>query len=132
MIELAARSIGGLCSRALRFGDGLKLEELILRHALGLPVSHLGREAPASGVMMIPIPKAGRLIAVAGLEAARDVSGIEEVVISIPIGDRLVPLPEGDRYLGFIFARARERDEVERALRCAHHRLRFEIETEGS
>lgn len=130
VIELAARSIGGLCSRALRFGDGLTLEQLILRHALGLPTSRLGRDERATGVMMIPIPKAGRLRAVAGLEAARGVSGIEEVIISIPIGDRLVPLPEGDRYLGFIFARAAEPSQVESALRGAHHRLGFEIETE--
>jgi biotin carboxylase len=127
MIELAARSIGGLCSRALSFSHGVRLEELILRHALALPISGLEREARAAGVMMIPIPGAGRLRAVTGLDAARALPGIDEVIISVPIGDELVPLPEGDRYLGFIFARAREPGEVEAALRGAHQRLSFDI-----
>ncbi len=127
VIELAARSIGGLCSRALSFSHGVKLEELILRHALGLPISDLEREERAAGVMMIPIPRAGRLGAVTGLDPARTVPGIDEVIISVPIGEQLVPLPEGDRYLGFIFARAHEPGEVESALRSAHQRLSFEI-----
>ena len=80
--------------------------------------------------MMIPIPGAGRLRAVAGLDAARSVPGIDDVIISVHIGERLVPLPEGDRYLGFIFARADEPDEVEWALRGAHNRLKFEIAPE--
>ena len=127
VIELAARSIGGLCSRALSFTNGVKLEELILRHALGLPTTNFERDERATGVMMIPIPGAGRLIAVAGLDAARSVPGIDDVIISVHIGERLVPLPEGDRYLGFIFARANEPGEVELALRNAHKLLRFEI-----
>src|SRR5215472_12777183 len=43
MLELAARSIGGLCARALRFPGGKSLEELILASALVQPapaVSH--------------------------------------------------------------------------------------------
>ena len=127
VIELAARSIGGLCSRALSFTHGVKLEELILRHALGLPTANLKREERAAGVMMIPIPGAGRLRAVAGLDAARTVPGIDDVIISVHIGERLVPLPKGDRYLGFIFAGAQEPGEVESALRRAHQRLSFEI-----
>ena len=35
VLELAARSIGGLCARSLRFGAGVSLEEVIIRHALG-------------------------------------------------------------------------------------------------
>ena len=127
IIELAARSIGGLCSRSLIFTQGTTLEALIVRHALGLSTSDLKRETQATGVMMIPIPKAGQLRAVTGLEAARRITGIEEVIISIPLGEYLMPLPEGDRYLGFIFARADEPDEVESALRKAHQQIYFEI-----
>ncbi len=105
MIEIAARSIGGLCSRTLRFGLGISLEELLLRHALRRDIDGLAREAAASGVMMIPIPKAGTLEETRGLEEARAVEGIEEIVIAAHPGKMLAPLPEGSSYLGFIFAR---------------------------
>jgi biotin carboxylase len=127
VIEIAARSIGGLCSRALRFGTGMSLEELILRHALGLELSGAERDVTAAGVMMIPIPEAGILQEVRGLGGAREVPGIEEVTISAHVGSRLVPLPEGDRYLGFIFSRAETPERAEAALRNAHARLEFRI-----
>src|SRR5205085_3682062 len=101
VLELAARSIGGLCSRSLRFGLGVSLEELILRHALGLPLDNMRREDLASGVMMLPIPEEGILERVDGQEAARTVPHIAGLEISIPCGRPVVPLPEGDRYLGF-------------------------------
>jgi biotin carboxylase len=122
-LEIAPRSIGGLCSRTLRFGDARSLEELLLRHALGLETEHLERERLAAGVMMIPIPKAGILRQVTGQEHARQVEGIEEVRITIPLGQEVVPLPEGARYLGFIFARNSTPAGVESALREAHRRL---------
>jgi biotin carboxylase len=125
VIEVAGRSIGGLCSRALRFGLGITLEELILRHALGKDVSALAREAGASGVMMIPIPRRGELAAVEGLDEARALPGIVEVAIAAHPGQELVPLPEGSSYLGFVFARAERPEAVEHALRGAHRRLRF-------
>ncbi len=129
LLELAARSIGGLCSRTLRFGAGVSLEELLLRHAAGSPLTarELRREAAAAGVMMLPIPRAGTLHAVSGLDGARGVPGIEDVVVTVRPGERLVPLPEGDRYLGFAFARAGDPAAVEAALRSAQARLRFEI-----
>jgi hypothetical protein len=127
VVEIAARSIGGLCSRTLRFGLGISLEELILRHALGREVENLTREAISSGVMMIPIPGAGTLESTQGLEDARAVEGIEEIAITAHPGKTLVPLPEGSSYLGFIFARGSEPEMVERALREAHRRLSFEI-----
>jgi biotin carboxylase len=123
VLELAARSIGGLCSRALRFGAGVSLEEVILRHALGLPLGDHGREQAASGVMMLPIARGGVLREVRGLDAARAVPGVEDVRITIARGRRVVPLPEGDRYLGFAFARARSPEQVEAALRQAHAAL---------
>jgi len=128
LIELAARSIGGLCSRVLRFGTGLSLEEVILMHALGRDVEYLKREPRPAGVMMIPIPRAGILCGVSGVREARGVPGIDDVTISATLGRPLVPLPEGASYLGFIFARADTPAAVEAALREAHGRLRFDID----
>ncbi|MGH7263323.1 MAG: ATP-grasp domain-containing protein [Candidatus Rokuibacteriota bacterium] len=127
LIEVAARSIGGLCSRTLRFGTGLTLEEIIVRHALGADLASLERERQPAGVMMIPIPRAGVLEAVRGQEDAKSVPGIEEVTITAHLGQALVPLPEGSRYLGFVFARADTPERVEAALREAHQRLAFVI-----
>jgi biotin carboxylase len=127
LIEIAARSIGGLCSRTLRFGAGIALEELILRHALGMPIGHAERELDAAGVMMLPIPGAGVLEEVRGQEAARAVPGITGLEITVPRGRTVQPLPEGDRYLGFLFAKAADPAEVEAALREAHALLSVEI-----
>ncbi|MGO8904379.1 MAG: ATP-grasp domain-containing protein [Solirubrobacteraceae bacterium] len=129
VLELAARSIGGLCSRALRFGAGVSLEQLILRHALGLPFDELSRESLAAGVMMIPIPRGGTLVQVDGQEQARAVPGIRGLEITIARGRPVVPLPEGDRYLGFLFARGSTADAVERSLREAHSCLGIRIES---
>ncbi len=131
LIELAARSIGGLCSRTLRFGTGLSLEEVILMHALGRDVQQVQREPRPAGVMMIPIPRGGILRGVSGLAAAGRVPGIDDITISATIGKPLVPLPEGSSYLGFIFARAGSPALVEAALREAHRRMTFDIEPAG-
>ena len=129
-LEIAARSIGGLCSRALRFGAGVSLEELILRHALGLGVGERRLEDGSSGVMMIPIPARGTLVRVGNVERARAVPGIEGLEITIPVGQKVEPLPEGDRYLGFLFAAANDPAEVESSLRRAHALLDIAIETD--
>jgi biotin carboxylase len=127
-LELAARSIGGLCARALRFGAGVSLEEVIIRHALGLGLDGLARETQASGVMMLPIRAAGVLDRVSGQERALAIEGVVGVEISIASGRPVVPLPEGDRYLGFVFARGPTAQDVEDALRraeaCLEVRLR--------
>jgi biotin carboxylase len=123
LLEVAARSIGGLCSRTLRFGAGMSLEEVILRHALGLPLDGLCGDGTAAGVMMLPIPADGTLERVGGRAAALAVPGIEGLEISIPLGRRVRPLPEGDRYLGFLFARGAAPDQVETALRQAYGAL---------
>jgi biotin carboxylase len=127
VIEVAARAIGGMCSRALRFGQGVSLEEMILRHALGRD-DKFERESLSAGVMMIPIPRAGMLMEVTGLEQAKQVSNIEDVIITAHITQQIAPPPEGASYLGFIFSRAVSPDLVEAALREAHSRLRFIIE----
>ncbi|HJZ67461.1 MAG TPA: ATP-grasp domain-containing protein [Blastocatellia bacterium] len=128
VIEVAARAIGGLCSRALQFDQGISLEELIVRHALGEDVSHIQRENQAAGVMMIPIPRAGILREVLGVEAAKGIADIEDVIITAHITQKVLPPPEGASYLGFIFSRADTPDRVETALREAHARLEFVIE----
>lgn len=128
-LEAAARSIGGLCGRSLRFGLlSNPLEVLLLRHALGLPVKSFRREQRASGVMMLPIPRAGVLRGVTGREEALEVPGVTELDITVPVGHRIAPLPETDRYLGFLFARAETPGGVEAALRDAYARLRVEID----
>lgn len=127
VVEVAARSIGGLCSRALRFGTGMSLEEVILRHAAGLPMRSLRRDRQAAGVMMMPIPRRGVLREVGGLEAARQTPLVEDVTITVPLDHEVVPLPEGDRYLGFIFARGKSPDAVEEALRKAYRRIEVAI-----
>jgi len=142
VLEVAARPIGGLCARSLRFRRILNpqsairnpqslipLEELLLRHALG-EAPTWRREENASGVMMIPIPKRGILRSVEGLDAARQVPRIVDVQITAKMDQRLLPLPEGASYLGFLFARADRAAAVEDALRAAHRRLHFAIDPE--
>ena len=129
MLETAARPIGGLCAKSLRFSGSMTLEELVLRHAAGEDVSSIEREGCASGVMMVPIPKAGIYQSVTGVDRAALVEGIEEVAITAKEGQKLVPLPEGASYLGFIFARTDDPAAVESALREAHGRLHFNIAT---
>jgi biotin carboxylase len=128
-IELAGRSIGGLCSSVLEHTLGAALEEVILRHAVGLPLplSDGGGDAGAVGVMMIPIPGAGMLRGWSGGEAACAVPGITGLDITARVNNRVVPLPEGAAYLGFIFARGETPATVEAALREAHACLRFDI-----
>jgi biotin carboxylase len=123
VIEVAARSIGGLCARTLRFGAGISLEEVILRHAVGLPLDGLARETAAAGVMMLPIARRGTLVEVRGRDDALAVPGVVGLEITIPPGRDVVPLPEGDRYLGFLFARGDDPARVEATLRAAASRI---------
>jgi hypothetical protein len=147
VLEVAARPIGGLCARALRFswrglpGQALRgarepsrmpisLEELLLRHALGDPSDEWERETLASGVMMIPIPRRGVFRRVSGIDEARAVRGVTDLRITAKPDQVLVPLPEGASYLGFIFARGWTAPDVDRALRAAHAGLEFTIDPE--
>lgn len=145
VLEVAARPIGGLCARALRFTKStvdspqstvdspestVGLEELLLRHAVGEDPRAWRREPDASGVMMIPIPRRGVLRGVDGIDEARAVPHVADVRITAKLDQRLVPLPEGASYLGFIFARAASARNVDAALREAHARLTFHIDVE--
>ncbi|MDW7649355.1 MAG: ATP-grasp domain-containing protein [Nitrospiraceae bacterium] len=123
VIEMAARAIGGRCSSMLDVAAGMSLEELIIRHALQMPLPPLTTQTQAAGVMMLPIPYGGRLHEVRGQAEARAVPGIVELTITAEPGDALVPLPEGTRYLGFLLARGTTPEEVEQALRDAHRRV---------
>jgi formate-dependent phosphoribosylglycinamide formyltransferase (GAR transformylase) len=127
MVEIAGRSIGGLCSTILEFGAGMCLEELLLRHALRMELPSLESVGVGAGVMMIPIPKGGVLRSVYGVEEAEAVPNITGIEISIRPHTVVTPLPEGSSYLGFIFARAESPAAAEEALRAAHGKLRFDI-----
>lgn len=130
ILELAGRSIGGLCSRTLRFDAGVSLEALILQQACGLPLSlHRNRDT-AQGVMMIPIPESGILCAVDGVCNAEAVDLVNDVEITALPGTSLRALPEGNSYLGFIFANGPDPESVEQALRDAHGCLDIRIEPE--
>jgi formate-dependent phosphoribosylglycinamide formyltransferase (GAR transformylase) len=152
VLEVAARPIGGLCARALRFvhargcaqgsrgamepprvdqdPDIVSLDALLLRHAIGEDVRGLTRETRASGVMMIPIPRAGVYRGADGVDAARAVDGIRDVLITAKPDQHLVPLPEGASYLGFLFASAATSPGVVASLHLAHDALQFRIDRE--
>jgi biotin carboxylase len=129
ILEVAARSIGGLCGRVLTHSLGMSLEELILRQAAAEPLAIAG-ESGASGVMMIPIPRRGIYHGLEGLHAAQSVPGVTEVTLAAETGQIIAPPPDGASYLGFIFSRAASPAEAENALRIAHRRLQFDIRPE--
>ena len=126
VLELAARSIGGLCGRVLRFGAGISLEEVIVAHAVGLDPGDLARSGErAGGVMMLPVHQPGVLVEVTGVDKARAIPGVRDLVLTARVGDNLVPLPEGHSYAGFLFAGGDSPEEVVASLRAAAARLRF-------
>ncbi len=128
MLEVAARPIGGLCARAVRFAGGLTLEEAVILHAIDkMPPEGLTLSPRSLGVMMIPVPRAGLYQSVNGVEEALRAPGVDDVVITAKTGQRLLPLPEGTSYTGFIFASGNDAASVESSLRTAHSRLQFEI-----
>ena len=128
VIECAPRPIGGLCARALRFGaQRIGLEELLVRHALGMPGADAERETAASAVMMIPVPATGILDEVEGLDRARAIPRIDAIEITARLHDKVVAWPEGASYLGFIFARAESPADAEAALRAAHAELHIKL-----
>ena len=133
ILEIAARSIGGLCGRVLTHSLGMSLEEMILRQAVAEPLAAVidaAGEGGAAGVMMIPIPRRGIYHGLEGLAAAQSVAGVTGVSITAEPGQIVAPPPDGASYLGFIFSRAQSPAEAESALRLAHRRLRFDIRAE--
>ena len=128
LLEIAPRSIGGYCSRIFRFQPESTLEELILRHSLGRQVDHYRSQGESEGVFMLPVPKEGKLHNVFGIEEARSVKGIKDVEITLPTGAQVLPLPDGNQYLGFLFAKGKNPEFVESALREAFSILSVEIQ----
>ena len=128
VIEVAARSIGGLCSKSLTFGLlGTTLETLIIRNALGWDKPELRRERSASGVLMIPIPESGVFEHIAGLDSVRQLDGISSIDITTSPGSTVAPPPEGDHYLGFVFAKGTRPNQVTDVLRKASELVQVEI-----
>ena len=127
MLEIAARPIGGLCARALRFAGGFTLEDVVVLHAIGNTPDFLTLSPRALGVMMIPVPRAGVYESVTGIEDALRVPGVDDLIITAKTGQKLLPLPEGASYTGFIFAGGNDAASVESSLRKAHSLLKFEI-----
>ena len=82
--------------------------------------------------MMIPIPQEGILERIEGQNKAKQVPGVEELVMTAEPGDLLIPLPEGRRYLGFILARGSKPKEVEETLREAHRQLSVVMKAQAS
>jgi biotin carboxylase len=134
LLEIAARSIGGLCARVLRHSLGMSLEELILRQLVGEAVAPACAVAgaDAAGVMMIPIPRRGIYHGVEGLAAAQSVAGVTGVTITAQPGQIVAPPPDAASYLGFIFARASTPADAEAALRSAHRCLHLDIRPQYS
>jgi biotin carboxylase len=129
LLEVAARSIGGLCGRVLRHALGMSLEEVVLRQALGMPVPQAEARG-AAGVLMIPVPKRGIYQGVSGMDVARRIPGVTDIQIAVEPGTRMLPVPEGASYLGFIFSQAATPAQAEQALRVGHNLLGFDIQTE--
>jgi biotin carboxylase len=132
VLEVAARPIGGLCARSLRFEragqPSISFEDFLLRHAAGESMDGWQREFDASAVMMIPIPRSGVFRRVQGVEAAAGVPHVQEIHITAKPDQQLLALPEGASYLGFVFARGLTPAAAERAVREAHAHLDFSID----
>jgi hypothetical protein len=128
LIDLASRSIGGRCSRVLHFKSGRTLEEILLLAALGEDPGNLELDGRARGVMMLPIPKSGTVRSIPGREAVLAMAGVEEVELTVPVGGRVASWPEGDRYLGFIFASGSDPGSVAGELRLANSKLGLVIQ----
>jgi hypothetical protein len=127
LLEIAPRGIGGLCGRVLAATLGMGSAEIVLRHAVGLPLQVQSNDA-AAGVMMIPIPAGGILHGVDGVDAARAVPFITGIEITAKPGQLVAPPPEGAGYLGFVFSCAATPQQAEAALRAAHAALAVRIQ----
>jgi hypothetical protein len=65
---------------------------------------------------------------VQGAEEAQATPGIVGFELTAKLHNPIMPLPEGDSYLGFLFARGDSPAQVEAALREAHSKLKFAID----
>jgi biotin carboxylase len=127
LIEIAPRGIGGLCGRVLAATLGMTSAEIVLRHAVDLPLT-IQPDEGAAGVMMVPIPASGIFHGVDGLVAGRALPHVTGIEITAHPGQLVAPPPEGGGYLGFIFSRAATPEEAEAALRASHAALAIRIQ----
>ena len=132
ILECASRSIGGLCSKVLEFQGGISLEELILRAYLGRNIEKSKLIGNARGVMMMPTEKKGILKEIGGVKDALVVNGVTDLQITVKPGEKLQPLPKGDRYLGFIFAEGNNQEFVINALKNAWSKIEIVLENDLS
>tara|TARA_B100000029_G_scaffold205290_1_gene203248 strand:- start:93 stop:1346 length:1254 start_codon:yes stop_codon:yes gene_type:complete len=132
ILECASRSIGGLCSKVLEFQGGISLEELILRSYLGRNIEKSKLIGNARGVMMMPTEKKGILKEIGGVKDALVVNGVTDLQITVKPGEKLQPLPKGDRYLGFIFAEGNDQEFVINALKNAWSKIEIVLENDLS
>jgi len=123
ILEIASRTIGGDCARLLD-NEQFRIEELAITLAMDR-APDVTMPEQARGVMMIPIKQSGLLKRVEGLLKAGKVAGIDKIDIIIQPGHELVPLPEGNQYLGYIFASAKSTKQVTDAIRRAYACLEF-------
>lgn len=130
VIEVAPRTIGGLCGRTVEIGTGRRLEALVLANALGRALPP-GRRRRGAGVLMVPPPRAGRFVTVSGVEAARAVPGVLGVEVTVTPGTAVAPAPDGARYVGFVFAAGLTAADAEASLRRAWDHLRVEVDGHG-
>ena len=123
ILEIASRTIGGDCARILD-NENFGIEELAISLAINQPID-VTMPKQARGVMMIPIREQGLLKRVEGLLEANKVDHIDKIDIIIRQGHELIPLPEGNQYLGYIFASAETPELVTAAIREAYAHLVF-------
>ncbi len=126
VLEVAARSIGGLCSRAFD-SLGANLEEQLIALAADREMPPREPASGAAGVIMLPIAKNGVVRAITGVGLAEAVAGVEEVALSTKVGDSIRALPEGASYLGFVFAKGPNPASVETTLRRAAGCIQIDV-----
>lgn len=128
ILELAPRTIGGRCARALRFEGGQHLEDLVVQHVLGLGSTRAERRGGPVGIWMVPTPSDGVFRGFEGLEEVRRLPGVDAVEITTAPGSVVFSPPRTQSYLGFVFVRGISRANVLERLAAARGVLRPMIE----
>lgn len=123
ILEIASRTIGGDCARILD-NNNYSLEEMAILLSIGKNIT-IKKSKKARAVMMIPIKQKGLLKRVEGLSLANKVKHIDSIDIIINQGHELIPLPEGNQYLGYIFSSADTSEKATEAIRMAYDILTF-------
>ena len=126
LVDIAARSIGGYCSEVLQFPNKITLEEIILNNSLGKKYDGVMNQ-DIHGVMMIPTRSEGIFQEILGVERAKKTKLITHIKIAVHKGKKIKKLPKANIYLGFIFAKGNNKNEVVRALQNAHKHIKVQL-----